>query len=153
MTQPTVRFAATRDSSSIQGVSFVPKIKTFKVTVTGADNLDFWLAPAGTFVSRVVAWIEDALNGSGTVEIGTSANADALIDTADWNEANANAVATNVGSSNADNPAGLFLPTATQMRITIGGSPTEGTVCGFIEYFELADMCADDNIHYDLTAV
>lgn len=145
--QPFVRHSGA-GPFSIEGKSFVPKILTFKKTVTGAVNEDFWTAPPGAFILQAFVRIETALDGSGTAELGTDANSDALIDTVDYDEAAADAYATNIGSANADNPEGLYLPDGDVIRLTIGGTPTVGEIEGFIAYIELDSIQEEKDFHF-----
>jgi len=148
MANPTIRFAPTRDSESIQGQSYAWKTLSGLITVTGPGTSSFFLAPAGALIRLVVARIETALDSSGTCEIGVDDNADALIDTADWTETTLNQFATNRGSANADFPNLMYLVAGDQLIITIGGTPTVGSVHFLIEYMELDDI---EDHHWEVT--
>ena len=146
--QPTIRFDLA-GPFGFQGISFVPKVLTFhKDAISGTSNNDFWVAPAGTFISRAVVITETALNGSGTVELGTDGTGDELIDTTSY-DPTSDAFGTNIGSATATAATGLYLAASDTIRLTIGGTPTQGAVFGFIEYYETADM-ASEGIHFEI---
>lgn len=132
----TVHLAET----SMLGAVYQKLSRTFEVTITAAGSVVLWKIPAGTFIDRVVAQVQTALNGSGTFEVGVDSNADELIDTADYTETNADAWATNVGSSNADQPNGKYYPSLADLKATVGGTPTAGKVRVLVEYWMLDDM-------------
>ena len=147
--QPTLRYQAANwlnDSEEkpphdMDGVSYEPQYVLCDVEITGAANLDFFLAGKRVFIERVDLFVIEALD-DGTVEVGVSDNADALIDTADYTETTAGQHATNVGSSNADNPKGLYLKDGGQVRITVAGSATEGRVAVLLKIWDLTHMLA-----------
>lgn len=135
---------------SDDGVCYLPKVLTFKKdNISGTSNNDFWTAPTGVLISRAFLRIDTGLDGSGTAELGTDSNIDALIDTSDYTETTAGNYSTNIGSTNADNPEGLYLDAGDTIRLTIAGSPTVGAVSGFIEYYEL-DSMMDQGVHFDI---
>lgn len=150
VSQPEVRFSKAGPNGQ-QGISYVEKVLAFKKeSISGTSNNDFWVAPAGVFITQAFLRVDTGVDGSGTVELGTDSNADALIDTADYTEATAGNYATNIGSSNADNPEGLYLDAGDTIRLTVGGTPTVGAVSGFIKYFEV-DAMLSQGVHFDMT--
>ncbi len=157
--QPTLRYQQANwfnDSEELpphnmDGVTYQPHYVLIDVKVTGAANLDFFLAGKKVFIERADLFVIDALDGSGTVEVGVDGNADALIDTADYAEGTAGAHATNVGSANADNPGGLYLPDGDQLRVTVGGAPTKGRVAILLKLFDLENMLSNGS-QFVLTA-
>ena len=145
MNQPRLQVEAVHGGElSMDGQVYIPLTRTFEVTVTEAETIVAWKIPAGTFVKQAIAQIETALNGSGTVELGVDSNLDEFIDGADWVETNADAWATNLGSSNADQPNGKYYPTGGDMKVTIGGAPTAGKVRFVVEYYLFDDMFDGD---------
>lgn len=146
-TQPALRFVRSDhaplegDARMIdEGVSFVAKTILVELQITQAGNFDFLQLPAGTYVDRVIGRIMTPLDGAGTVELGTVANADEFIDTVDWDETLQDATATNRGSANANSPNGIFFAAATTLRITVGGAPTVGYVQFIISGWEMDEM-------------
>jgi len=147
--QPSVRFDK-RGPYSFEGISFVPKVITFKKdAISGTSNNDFWVAPAGTFITKACIRIETALDGSGVVTLGTDANPDALIDATDFDTSTIGNSASNVGSATAVGAIGLYLDAADTIRLAVTGAPTVGAVSGFIVYYELVDMLSQ-GIHFDI---
>jgi len=143
MTQPFVRTDAVHEGDSgVQGGAYEPKIIKYLHSVTGTDDINVVVVPAGTWVTRVWARIVEALNGSGTLDFGYADDEDAFIDAADWTETTANQFATNVGSTNASAPRGYFFADATQLYWTVGGTPTQGVVETCIETLEVDAMTA-----------
>lgn len=135
----------------VQGLTLVPKafLAGFDITGTGVD--DFWTIPAGTFIQQVILNVETGLDEGATVEVGLDDNADAFIDTADFTDANAEAYATNIGSSNADYPKGLYVSASDLMRLTVAGTtaPTVGRVRVLVTYWELDAAEANPGLHFD----
>jgi hypothetical protein len=147
--QPTLRFDLA-GPYGFQGVSFEPKVVTFqKDAISGTSNNDFWAAPAGTFIAQAVIFADAALDGSGTVELGTDGNPDALIDQTDFDASTTDNWATNIGSTTAAGANGLYLPDGDIIRLAVGGTPTVGAVSGLIIYFEKVAMLAQ-GIHFDI---
>lgn len=145
--QPEVRFSKV-GPNSIQGVSFLPKMFYFEKDITGAEDDDFWLAPAGVYIRQAFMRIETALDGSGLVTIGTDGNPDGFVDTTGFDTGTIGNVGTNVGSTTAF-AAGVYLDAADTIRLAITGTPTVGKISGFLEYFELNAM-QTRGIHFDL---
>lgn len=145
--QPEVRFSKV-GPNSIQGVSFLPKTFFFEKLITSAEDDDFWLAPAGVYIRQAFIRCDVALDGSGTVEIGTDGNPDGFVDTTGFDASSAGNVGTNLGSTTAF-AAGVYLAAADFIRLAVGGTPTVGKVSGFIEYYEL-DAMQTRGIHFDL---
>lgn len=139
--QPEVRFSRVGPYSQ-EGVAFVPKAILVKKTVTGAENDDFWTIPAKTFVSRVVAMVETALNATdATFEVGVDGNPDMFIDTTDFDATTAGNWATNIGSTTAVGAKGQYFPASDVMRMAAAGTTlTEGEVHVLIEYYDVASM-------------
>lgn len=147
--QPTIRFDLA-GPFGFEGVSFVPKVVTFEKTgISGTSNDDFWAAPAGTFIAQAFIKCDTDLDGSGTVTLGTDGNPDALIDTTGFDASSAGNWGTNIGSSTASDANGLFLAAADNIRLAVGGTPTQGAVSGFIVYYEVAPMLTE-GVHFDL---
>lgn len=147
--QPSIRFDLA-GPYGFQGVSFVPKVVTFrKDAISGTSNNDFWAAPAGTFIAQAVMVCDTALDGSGTATLGTDGNPDAFIDTTDFDASSAGNWATNIGSATASAANGLYLAAADNIRLAIGGTPTVGAVSGFIIYFEKTAML-NQGVHFDI---
>jgi hypothetical protein len=147
--QPEIRFDLA-GPMGLEGVSFVPKVVTFqKEDISGTSEDDFWAAPAGVFVTQAFVRADVALDGSGTVELGTDGNADALIDATDFDPTTINNSATNLGSATAAGAIGLYLAAGDLIRLTVGGTPTVGAVSGCIVYFEMEAMIAR-GVHFPL---
>jgi hypothetical protein len=147
--QPEVRHNK-QGPFSDDGICYLPKVLTFKKdNISGTSNNDFWTAPTGVLISRAFLRMDIGMDGSGTAELGTDSNIDALIDTSDYVETTAGNNSTNIGSTNADNPEGLYLDAGDVIRLTIAGSPTVGAVSGFIEYYEL-DSMMEQGVHFDI---
>jgi len=147
--QPRVRYAEHFNPGDIAALSFEPKVITIEKDLSGgAENWDFWSAPAGTFIQQVFAYVvEAAVGATPTVELGLDGNADEFIDTSDFDLSTAGNWATNIGSTVATSPNGKFLPTGDVMRMTITGTNlSAGKVRAVISYFEVEDMF-DRGIH------
>lgn len=146
--QPSIRFDLA-GPFGFQGVSFVPKVVTFKKdAISGTSNNDFWAAPAGTYIRQAVMRVETALDGSGTATLGTDGDPDGFIDTTGFDASSAGNWGTNIGTTVAF-AKGVYLAAADNIRLAIGGAPTVGAVSGFIEYFELPPMLAE-GLHFDI---
>jgi len=147
--QPEIRFNLA-GPMGMQGVSFAPKVAFFrKDGISGTSNDDFFVAPAGAFIAQAVIRCDLDLDGSGTVELGTDGNPDALIDTTDFDASTAGNWATNIGSASAAAANGLYLPSGDTIRLAVGGTPTQGAVSGCLVYYELDAMEAR-GVHFDL---
>lgn len=147
MANPRLQVDAVRDSSesNAEGKIWLRKSATFLVDATAAGTANLITLPADTLILFAAAWVKDGLNGSGTLEVGISGNADMLIDSADYTETSDNAYAVNRGSSNADEPNAYLLTSSTTIIVTVGGNPTsagEGSVLIYLEWLELGDMDA-----------
>lgn len=148
--QPEIRFSKA-GPNGIQGISFAPKVITFnKDDISGTSDNDFWAAPAGTLITFASIVADVALDGSGTAELGTDGNPDALIDTTGFDPTTTGNFGSSLASTTAANQFGLYLAAADNIRLAIGGTPTVGAVSGIIEYYELAAMQAR-GIHFDIT--
>lgn len=145
--QPEVRFSKV-GPNSIQGVSFLPKVFFFEKDINGAEDDDFWQAPAGVYIRQAFIRCETALDGSGTVTLGTDGNPDGFVDTTGFDASGAGNTGTNLGSTTAFK-SGTYLAAADTIRLVVGGTPTVGKVSGFFEYFEL-DAMQTRGIHFDL---
>lgn len=137
--QPSIRFDLA-GPYGFQGVSWVRKSINGTLLVTQAGNIDFWAAPVDVFIVDAFLAVETVLDGTGTLTLGTDGNADALVDDLDWDPTGAGAFISMRGSATADNEDGLYLPAGDNLRLTAGGTPTQGEVRFVIEYYELADM-------------
>lgn len=147
--QPSVRFDVA-GPFGFQGVSFEPKVITFqKDAISGTSNNDFWQVPAGSFIAQVFVRADTALDGSGTVEIGTDGNPDEFIDVTDFDASTDGNWATNIGSATASGANGSYFAAADNIRLAVGGTPTVGAVSGFIVYYEVGSM-VDEGIHFDI---
>lgn len=141
MTQPFVATDAVHaGETGVQHGAYAPRIVKYLANVTGTDDINVVIIPADTWVTRVWGRIVEELDGSGTLDFGYADSEDAFLDAADWTETTAEQFATNVGSSNASKPAGVYFTTATQLYFTVGGSPTKGQVEVVIETLEVANM-------------
>lgn len=154
MGAPKVRVAALRDPDDMRGLAYVPELLVYELTAP-TDKGAYVLAEfsEAVLVKRADLWVETAFGGtSPTLEIGTDTNNDALIDTADYNEEAADAYATNVGSSNADNPAGLMLADGDSLHATFGGSPNgTGKAVVVLEIFRMAEFQSSPNYAFTNT--
>jgi len=147
--QPSIRFDK-GGPYAFTGVSHLPKIINFeKTAISGAENEDFVILPAGTFISLAVLRCDTTVNNSGTVTLGTDGDPDALVDATDFNASAAGNWATNIGSATADAANGLYLAAADTIRLAIGGTATAGAVSGFIVYYEM-DSMEDGGIHFQM---
>lgn len=140
--QPRIRFAEHFNPGDMSALAFTPKTVTITKDIDGAENDDFWLAPEGAFIQQAFAYVIEALNGtSPTVSLGTDGDAEALIASTDFDISTAGNWATNIGSTNATNPEGLFLPSGDFLRIAVVGTDvTSGKVGIFVQYYEVEDM-------------
>lgn len=147
--QPEVRFNKAGPFSH-EGVAFVPKTLVIEKTVTGTTTDDFYLIPAGSFVSRVVAAVITGCNGTPVVTFGIDGDPDAFINATDFNAETAGNSATNIGSATAPGANGLYFHAADYLRVAVSGSgTTSGKVRFLVEYYELAAM-ADRIVHFAL---
>jgi hypothetical protein len=145
--QPSVRF----DSAGpfgFQGVSFVPKVVTFKLEgISDTSDNDFWAAPAGTFIAQAGIRVDTAVTG-GTVTLGIDGNPDAFVDTTGFDATTVDTFATNIGTTVAA-AGGLYLAATDNVRLAVGGTPTQGAVSGFIVYYEMTAMVGE-GVHFDI---
>lgn len=147
--QPEIRFHRV-GPNAIEGVSFLPKVMHFKKeSISGTSNNDFFVAPAGTFVQQVVVRADTALDGSGTVTIGTDGDPDGFIDTTGFDASSAGNWATNIGTTTAFG-GGTYLHAGDTLRLAVGGTPTVGAISGFLVYYELEAM-EDRGFHIDMS--
>ena len=147
--QPEIRFSLA-GPMAMQGISYVPKVLTFKKTaISGTSNDDFWVAPAGTFILAAFIRADVELDGTPTVELGLDGDPDELIDTTDFDATTAGNSACSLGSTTADGARGVYLEAADTIRLAVGGSPTQGELSGFIVYYEM-DNILDEGVHFDL---
>lgn len=148
--QPEIRFSKAGPNGQ-QGISYVEKVLTFKKeSISGTSNDDFFVAPAGVFITQAFIRADVELDGTPTVEVGTDGDPNALIDTTAFDATTAGNWGTNIGSATAAGANGLYLEASDTLRIAIGGSPTQGEVSGFIKYFEM-DAILEQGVHFDLT--
>lgn len=140
--QPRIRYAEHFNPGDVSALSFEPKVITIEKTVTGAENWDFWAAPAGTFIQQVVAFIVTPLTGgTPTAELGLDGDPDAFIDTTEFDISTAGNFGTNIGSTAATFPRGAYLPSGDILRMTLTGTElTAGKIRAVISYFEFGDM-------------
>jgi len=144
--QATIRVAPTHVDSDVKGLAFQENGAFYQVTVTGAGTVDLCYLPAGTLITRVFAQIETELDGSGTVDIGVSADDDALIDNTEWTETTADEYASSLETTA---PNGLYLPDGEYVRVTVGGTPAQGVVRILLFYVNLDLMEADYGFHLE----
>lgn len=147
--QPVIRFDVA-GPFGFQGISFEPKVIVFrKDAITGASNNDFWVAPAGTYISQAFLRCDEALNATNAaVTLGTDGSADALINATDFDCTTAGNWASSFSSTT--NMAGLYLDSGDTIRLAIAGAGnTTGEVSGFIVYYEF-DAMKTDGIHFDI---
>ena len=149
-TQPEIRFHKV-GPNSLAGISYVPKTIAFKKhSIAGTSADDFWVAPAGVFVTQACMRVETALDGSGTVALGLDGDPDALITTTDFDASTTGAAASNIGSTLAVGAVGLYLNAGDTLRLTVGGTPTVGAVSGVITYWEM-EAIESRGYHFDLS--
>lgn len=147
--QPKVRFHGV-GPMSFQGVSFLPKVVTFsKEAIAGAENEDFFVVPAKTFIAQAFIQVDTTVNNSGVVTLGTDGDPDALINATDFDASAAGNSATNIGSGTAAGAAGLWLNAGDTLRLATTGTATAGAVSGFLVYYELAAM-KNEGIHFSM---
>ncbi len=147
---PEIRFSKAGPFSK-EGVCPVEKMLTFKKTaISGTSNDDFFVAPAGVFVTQAFIRADVALDGTAVVTLGTDGNADALIDATDFSATTINNSASNMNSTTAVGAIGLYLAAGDTLRLAITGSPTVGALSGYIKYVEMAAIMAG-GVHFDLT--
>lgn len=148
--QPEIRFSKAGPNGQ-QGISYVEKVLAFKKeSISGTSNNDFWVAPAGVFITQAFMRVDTGVDGGGTATLGTDGDPDALIDTTDFTATTAGNWATNIGSATAAAANGLYLDAGDTIRLAIGGAPTVGAISGFIKYFEVDAMLAQ-GVHFDET--
>lgn len=146
MLAPKVRVAKLHDPADMRGLAYVPHLFVLTLDaplVAGYTVLAEW--DEAIMIKRADLWVTEAFVGGMTCEIGVDTNQDALIDTADYDEAVLNAWATNVGSSNANFPNGMFLPAGDQLRATWDGTGTLGEICLVLELYRMAIFNATPN--------
>lgn len=149
--QPEVRFNKV-GPHSLSGVAYVPKVIAIEKTIVATShNSDFMVLPAGSLITRVDAVVETAINGTNpTISFGTDGDANALIASTDFDVTTAGNWATNVGSTNATNPNGLYLHAADTLRIAlVCTNCTEGKVRFLMHYLE-KDAIAERGFHFNL---
>jgi len=148
--QPSIRFDK-GGPYAFTGVSHLPKIINFKKTgISGTENEDFVILPAGTFISQAVLRCDTTVNNSGVVTLGTDGDPDALVDNTDFGTGTAAGVwASNIGSATSAAKTGLYLPSGDTIRLATSGDATAGAVSGFIVYFEL-DAMENNGIHFEM---
>lgn len=147
--QPEIRFNRA-GPNGLQGISFSPKVITFKKDeISGTSDNDFWAAPAGTFIALASIVADVALDGSGTATLGTDGNPDALIDDTGFDPTTTGNFGSSMASTTAANQFGLYLSAADNIRLAIGGTPTVGALSGHIVYYELAAMQLRGS-HFDI---
>jgi len=145
--QATIRVAPTHVDTmggDVSGLVFQKNTAFYEVTVTGAGYVDLCAFPAGTFVTEVFGQIETELNGSGTVDIGIDSNDDAFIDNTEWTETTADQYASSLETTA---PNGVYLPDGANLRVTAGGSPTQGVVRIAVSYFNFDLMESEFGFH------
>lgn len=148
--QPELRFSKA-GPNGIEGISYGAKRFYFKkADIAGTTTDDFFVAPAGVYISLAVMRVDTTVNNSGVVTLGTDGDADALIDATDFDPSAAGNWGSNLGSTTSAAATGLYLPAGDTLRLAITGTATTGAVSGFIEYYELDDM-EDRGVHFDLT--
>ncbi len=148
--QPSIRFDKAGPFSK-DGVSFLPKVATFKKTgISGTENEDFLTLPAGTFIAYAFMRCDVEVNNGGVVTLGLDGDPDALVTETDFGDgASVGDWATNLGSANAEGADGLYLSAEDKIRLATTGTATEGAVSGFIVYYEVDNML-DEGIHFEL---
>jgi len=138
--QPSVRFSKA-GPYGIEGVSWVPKVITIeKEWSTDTENDDFWLMPAGSFISKVVAVCSDAADTNTLVSVG--------LDGADHQFITETAFTVQTVGNYAVYNTGYYNTAADYMRIAVAGTPAAGAAQIMVEYFELAGMFASAH-HFD----
>lgn len=148
--QPSIRHSKAGPFATPEGISFLPKIANFKKTgISGTENDDFLILPAGTFIAQAFIRCDATVNNSGVVTLGTDGDPDALIDAGGFDPSAAGNSATNIGSTTAAGANGLYLPDGDTIRLATTGTATEGGVSGFLVYYQLEAM-EDEGIHFEL---
>ena len=91
MTQPKLALAKMTDPANMDGLGYLPEVKTVEITITQAavDQVIFSV-PAGVYVDGFMR-IKTGLN-AGTIEIGTASDADALCASGNYTDTDDNAV-------------------------------------------------------------
>jgi hypothetical protein len=150
--QSTIRVAATHVDTmggDVSGLVFQKNTAFYEVTVTAAGYVDLCFLPAGTLITEVHAQIETALNGSGTIDVGTSGSggeAD-LIANSEWTETVADEIASSLETTA---PGGLYIPEEVNLRVTAGGAPTAGVVRLTLTYFNFDLMESEFGFHREV---
>ena len=149
-TQPEIRFSKV-GPNSLAGISYVEKSFAFKKhDIAGTSADDFFVAPAGIFITKAVMRCEVALDGSGTVALGQDGDPDSLVTTTDFDVSTTGAFGSNIGSTLAVGAIGLYLNAGDTLRLTVGGTPTVGAVSGVLSYFEM-EAIESRGYHFDLS--
>lgn len=147
--QPSIRFDLAGPFSK-EGVSYLPKVLSFKKAgISGTENDDFVTLPAGTFVTQAFLRCDSTVTNSGVVTLGTDGDAEAFISSTDFDGSAIGNYATNIGSTTATNPNGLYLPDGDTIRLATTGTADAGEVSGIIVYFEM-DAIEDEGVHFSL---
>jgi len=148
--QPKIRFGDTHNPSDSAGVCYVPKVISLTKTVTAAANVDFWTAPANTFIQQACVFVVEALDGTTpAATLGTDGTADALVNATDLSVETAGNWATNIGSATAAAAAGLFLPAGDTLRLAITGTDvTEGKLSVLLFAYNVGEITEDP--HFNL---
>lgn len=149
--QPETRFDLA-GPMGIQGISFLPKVVTFfKDAITATGNDDFWVAPAGTFITQAFIRADLALDSTdATATLGTDGDADALIDATDFDPKTTGNSASNIGSATAAGAIGLYLKDGDTIRLALAGAaPAAGALSGFLVYYEMGAMITRGK-HFDI---
>lgn len=147
--QPTIRFSKA-GPYGLEGLSFAPKVITFSKTgIAGTEDEDFWVAPAGTFIAQAFITVDTSVTNSGVVTLGTDGDPEALIASTDFDASTIGNYATNIGSTNATNPEGLFLNAGDTIRLATTGTADAGAVSGFLVYYEV-DAMLGVGVHFEM---
>jgi hypothetical protein len=141
--QPVIRTKATHDPSSMEGQAYLPTCLLFEFTTSGSGHSDFYTVPANTWLEDAMVVIDEALDGSGTVNLGTDGSASALVASSELTEASAGSCA---HSRQTTAPDGIYFTAVDLLRLTVGGVPTEGKVRVILKLWYL-DQMADQGFH------
>lgn len=141
MSQPKLALAKTTDPANMDGLGYLPEVRTVEITITQAavDQVIYSL-PANVYVDGFMR-VKTALN-AGTIEIGTASDADALCASGNYDETVLNTVV------RFSTPK--FFATATDLTADVV-TATSGVVQVVLFIWDLNDMFDVQTIHNEKT--
>lgn len=150
--QPRVRFAEHFNPGNISALAYVPKTIAIEKTITATVTQNVWAAPAGVFVSRVVAVCQlQSASTDATFVFGVDGDTNAFINETDFDISTTGNWATNIGSAAAPGAKGMYLAAGDNLALQVAGTTvTNGQVRVIVEYYELAEMFKSGGIHIQL---